>query len=368
MQHSFKFDFGAKKSPAEGYIKVTADSWYNDKSGFGFTSATSLSEIIRDEESGLRRDSLIPVHASFQIDVPDGNYRIDLLVGDARFQTETSIKGAEGQLLLNSLRTPAGHFERYSVAVASEQGKIVLMFSGRAPRINAMEVAQVQSSSIYIAGDSTVTNQPAEVYPYAGWGQMLPLYIKADLVVRNYALSGRSSRSFMTEGVLDQILERMKPHDYLLIQFGHNDQKLDENRYTEPFTTYKEHLKVYIDGCRAKKGVPVLVTPVHRRYFDSEGRLTDTHGDYITAMRQLSDEEQVPLVDLAAMSLELFNKIGPEGTKSVFMWGAPGEFIHFPDGVSDDTHFQERGAIELARLVASGLKELKLDQLNLYLR
>ncbi|MUG66289.1 GDSL family lipase [Paenibacillus campinasensis] len=364
----WQFDFGAVKAAAEGYIPVSADTRYEEAAGYGFTNAGSVTNISRDEEIGLRCTSLIPVNASFRIDVPDGNYRIGLLIGDARFETETSVRGEEGQLLLHRLHTPAGHFERYSFAVQAVDGTIILTFSGRAPRIAALEVRSVPSSSIYIAGDSTVTNQPAEMYPYAGWGQMLPLYIKPDLVVRNFALSGRSSRSFITEGVLDRIVKRLKPNDYVLIQFGHNDQKLDEARHTDPFTTYKEHLKVYIDACRERKATAVLITPVHRRHFDSEGTLIDTHGDYIAAVRQLAEEEQVPLVDLAAMSAELFARLGPEGTKSIFMWGAPGEFIRFPDGVRDDTHFQEWGAIRLAELVAQGLKQQQLEQLHMYLK
>lgn len=368
MQWMYKFDFGTG-APGQEHIKINAETLYNPDLGYGFHSLSNVSALNRAGEEALRGDFIIPLNAAFQVDVIDGLYTLHLLMGDAWFDTETSIRGTEGQMLLDGKRIPAGHFERFSITVPAVQGKIVLTFSGRAPRINAMEVAPApHACNLFLAGDSTVTNQPADGYPYAGWGQMLPAYIKADATVSNYARSGRSSKSFITEGLLEQIREKMKPHDYMLIQFGHNDQKRDEERHTEPFSTYKEFLKKYVDVCREKQATPILVTPVHRRYFDSKGLLEDTHGDYITAVRELAEEENIPLVDLATLSLECFNQLGPEGTKSVFMWGRPGEFLLFPQGVMDNTHFQERGAARLADMVVGGLKALGLQPLSLFLR
>lgn len=364
----YKFDFGTE-TPCHDHIKITAETLYSPELGYGFHSLSPLSAVNRLGEQTLSGDFVIPLNATFQIDVPDGLYTLHLLIGDAWFDTETSIRGTEGQMLLDGLRTQGGHFERYSVTVPAVQGAIMLSFSGRAPRINAMEVAaSPHACHLFLAGDSTVSNQPAGGFPYTGWGQMLPSHIKADAAVSNYARSGRSSKSFIAEGLLDPIREKLKPHDYMLIQFGHNDQKRDEERYTEPFTTYKEFLKIYIDVCREKQATPILLTPVHRRYFDCNGRLKDTHGDYITAVRELAVEEQVPLVDLAALSLDYFNRLGPDGTKSVFMWGAPGEFLLFPQGVMDNTHFQQRGAVNVAELVIGALKGLGLQPLSLYLR
>lgn len=364
----YKFDFGTE-APSHEYIKITAETLYRPELGYGFHALSPLSAVNRWGEQTLSGDFVIPLNAAFQIDVPDGLYTLYLLIGDAWFETETSIRGNEGQMLLDGLRTLGGHFERFSVTVPAVHGKIILAFSGRAPRINAMEVAaSPHACHLFLAGDSTVTNQPADGFPYAGWGQRLSSHIKADAAVSNCALSGRSSKSFIAEGALDRIRAKMKPHDYMLIQFGHNDQKRDEERHTAPFSTYKEHLKIYIDVCREKQATPILITPVHRRYYDDNGTLTDTHGDYITAVRELAREEGVPLVDLAALSLEYFNRLGPEGTKSVFMWGAPGEFLLFPQGVTDNTHFQQRGAAALAELVVGALKALGLQPLSLYLR
>lgn len=368
MQNMYKFHFDTEP-PGHEHIKITAETLYSPELGYGFHSLSNVSAVNRAGEEALTSDFIIPLNAAYQVDLADGLYTLHLLMGDAWFDTETSIRGTEGQMLLDGKLIPAGHFERYSMTVPAVQGKIVLYFSGRAPRINVLEVLPApHACQVFLAGDSTVTNQPADGYPYAGWGQMLPAFIKADAAVSNYARSGRSSKSFIAEGILEQIREKMKPHDYMLIQFGHNDQKRDEGRYTEPNSTYREFLRRYVDVCREKQATPILVTPVHRRCFDGKRRLEDTHGDYITAVRELAAEEQVPLVDLAALSLEYFNRLGPEGTKSVFMWGRPGEFLRFPQGVMDNTHFQQRGAAQLADMVVGALKSLGLQPLSLFLR
>lgn len=140
-------------------------------------------------------------------------------------------------------------------------------------------------------------------------------------------------------------------------------EKFDDTRRTEPFSTYKDYLRIYIERARERGMTPVLITSVHRRYFEADGRLMDTHGDYLEAMKELAEEERVPLIDLAANSKRLFEELGAEAAKSLFMWGARGEFIHFPGGVEDNTHFQAAGAIQIAGLVTEGLRELRLPQL-----
>lgn len=181
-------------------------------------------------------------------------------------------------------------------------------------------------------------------------------------------MSGRSSRSFISEGRLDAIAARIRPGDFLFIQFGHNDEKPDAKRATVPGTTYKEHLQRYLEVARRNGAHPVLVTPVARRHYDSGGRIVDTHGDYLTAMRELAAETQTPLIDLAERSTALFESVGVEGTKDIFMWAVPGEYAAFPVGMEDNTHFQHRGAVQIAGLVVQGIRELALQPLILYLR
>ncbi|NNU88057.1 rhamnogalacturonan acetylesterase [Geobacillus sp. MR] len=214
---------------------------------------------------------------------------------------------------------------------------------------------------IYLAGDSTVAAAPRSRAPRAGWGEMLDDWFDDRVIVKNMAASGRSAKSFAEEGWLDHILRDIKKGDYLFIQFGHNDEKMnDPARYTEPFTSYQAYLKRYIDGARAKGAIPVLITPVERRRFSADGRALDSHGLYPAAMKALGKNEDVPVIDLTAKSKQRFEQLGPERTKRWFLWLKPGEHPNYPKGIKDNTHFHERGAKEIARLVVEGIVELDL--------
>lgn len=211
--------------------------------------------------------------------------------------------------------------------------------------------------SIFIAGDSTASNKNANVYPETGWGQIIEQLFNKDVCVKNYAINGRSSKSFIEEGVLDKIADEIRENDYLLIQFGHNDKKYnDPMRYTDPKTTYKEYLTRYIDCARHAKAFPILLTPVNRRDFDDAGRIINTHGDYPEAMRELSVDKDVPLLDITKASKDLFEKLGIEKTKEIFLWLEPGENKNYPDGVKDNTHFSEIGAKRIAELIVEEIK------------
>ncbi|MCY8092585.1 rhamnogalacturonan acetylesterase [Bacillus haynesii] len=214
----------------------------------------------------------------------------------------------------------------------------------------------MQDIQLFLAGDSTVCDYDGGRAPRAGWGQKIDAFLSDGVLIRNEAASGRSSRSFIEEGRLERIMTQIRSGDYLFVQFGHNDQKLDD-RYTEPYTTYKQHLRRYIDDARLKKANPVLITPVQRRSFESDGRFKNTHGDYPDAMIQLAEELRVPLIDLAFKSRQLLESMGQEASKKLFLWLEPGEHPNYPDGARDDTHFCDFGANEIAKLVAQGIKE-----------
>ncbi|GAA4842505.1 rhamnogalacturonan acetylesterase [Paenibacillus vulneris] len=211
---------------------------------------------------------------------------------------------------------------------------------------------------IYIAGDSTAASYPADQSPMAGWGQMLGELLTQDVEVRNEASCGRSSKSFMDEGRLQPIADTIQPGDYLFIQFGHNDQKADAERHTEPFTTYLDHLLQYIAAARKKGATPILFTSVARRNFNDEGVLVPTHGDYPKAMKKLASEQKVLLVDMEAGTEELYRSLGPEASKDLFVWLEPGKHPNYPDGARDNTHFNERGAREVAKIAVSRLLEV----------
>ncbi|MEV3856517.1 rhamnogalacturonan acetylesterase [Streptomyces sp. NPDC050095] len=201
--------------------------------------------------------------------------------------------------------------------------------------------------TLFIAGDSTAAQKYVDAKPETGWGMALPFFLSSRVEVANHAVNGRSSKSFVDEGRLDAILAAIRPGDLLLIQFAHNDEKsADPARYTEPWSTYQEYLKLYVDGARAKGARPVLATSVERRKFDAAGNAVPTHGDYPAAMRALARQEGVALLDIQALSLALWQKLGVEETKVYFNWTATEQ---------DNTHANPPGAIAVARLVAGEL-------------
>ncbi|WP_405932708.1 rhamnogalacturonan acetylesterase [Streptomyces sp. NBC_00827] len=201
--------------------------------------------------------------------------------------------------------------------------------------------------TLYIAGDSTAAQKYADAAPETGWGMALPFFLREDLAVANHAVNGRSSKSFVDEGRLDVVLGAIRPGDLLLVQFGHNDEKsADPVRYTEPWTTYQDYLRLYVDGARARGARPVLATSVERRKFDADGNAVPTHGDYPASVRALAADEGVALLDIQAQSLALWQRLGVEETKKYFNWTATEQ---------DNTHFNPPGAIAVARMVAAGL-------------
>ncbi|WP_051865929.1 rhamnogalacturonan acetylesterase [Streptomyces griseus] len=235
-----------------------------------------------------------------------------------------------------------------SIAAASS---ITVASGGAAPASAATAV------HIYVAGDSTASTYDSSKAPRAGWGQALPVFLTSGVETVNAAQSGASSKSFADTGRLDRILAVIKRGDLLLVSFGHNDEKSDDpSRYTDPSTTYKWYLSQYIDKSRAKGAVPVLVTPVERRHFNSAGVISPSHGAYPAAMRELAAAKGVPLLDLTASSTALWNRAGVEGTKKHFMILKAGQYPNYPNGSQDNTHFQALGAIEVARLVATAMR------------
>ena len=180
----------------------------------------------------------------------------------------------------------------------------------------------------------------------------LPFFLRKGLTVANHAVNGRSSKSFVDEGRLDAILSVIRPGDLLLVQFAHNDEKAeDPTRYTEPWTTFQDYLRLYTEGARAKGARPVLATPVERRRFDVDGNALPTHGEYPAAMRALAVAERVALLDIEALSLALWQALGAEATKTYFNW---------TETEQDNTHFNPPGAIAVARLVARELTRTRV--------
>jgi pectin methylesterase-like acyl-CoA thioesterase/lysophospholipase L1-like esterase len=218
-------------------------------------------------------------------------------------------------------------------------------------------VQEAASTRIYLAGDSTVEDVSPGQGIKKGWGQQIRPYFMKDVQFINKARGGRSTKSFIHEGLLQEILSEIKANDFLFIQFGHNDQKIeDETRGTDPYSTYQEYLTHYITGARDKGAIPILLTPVNRRTFDEQGKLVNSLDEYPEAMRQLAASMQVPLIDLWEKSMKLYEELGPEETKKFFSWYETKN----PDTTVDDTHFSAYGATRIAELVIEGIQEIGL--------
>jgi Lysophospholipase L1 and related esterases len=222
--------------------------------------------------------------------------------------------------------------------------------------------------TIYIVGDSTAATKKPEGYPEAGWGETLHLFFNDRVKISNHAQNGRSSRSFFNEGRLKPIMEEINEGDFLLIQFGHNDEKDDEERHTDPDTSYKTHLMKYVDAARERGAFPILITPVNRRSFDENGLIINTHLDYWKAVKALAESENVPIIDLCEKSRVLYESLGDEKSKELFLWVDPGQYPGFPDGRYDNTHFNRNGATEIAKLIADGIRNDISTGLKEYLK
>ncbi|MCA9196172.1 MAG: rhamnogalacturonan acetylesterase [Planctomycetales bacterium] len=215
------------------------------------------------------------------------------------------------------------------------------------------------SVTVFMIGDSTMADKPViPENPERGWGQLLPLYFDTSVRIENHAVNGRSSKSFRDEGRWDVVLQRIKAGDWVIIQFGHNDQKTDAARHTDPFESYTANLLRFAQEAQEKGGRPILATPVARRRFDSEGKLQSTHGDYPDAVRKLAAQHHFPLLDMTAKSAGLLERLGPERSEALFVWSRPGEYDRFPDGNQDNTHFNALGATRMCDLAVTELQQV----------
>ncbi len=221
--------------------------------------------------------------------------------------------------------------------------------------------AQKTPVTIFIAGDSTAAEKLPEKRPETGWGEMLGKFFADGKVrIENRAANGRSTKTFISENRWQKILDDLKKGDYVFVQFGHNDSAKEKGeRYTPP-EDYRKNLVRFIGEVRAKKANIVLFTPVMRRRFDKDGKFYDTHGEYPDLVRTVAKEKKIPLIDMHRKSEKLLNGLGAEESKKLFLILQKGESPNYPNGLDDNTHFNPRGAEEMAKLVVEGIREEKI--------
>ena len=220
--------------------------------------------------------------------------------------------------------------------------------------------------TIWLAGDSTMAAKRPEKRPETGWGEALAAHFRHGTVrVANHAQNGRSTRTFIAEGRWQAIVDSLRAGDYVVIQFGHNDespQKVD--RYTPP-ADFRRNLARFVADARAPGATPVLFTPVSRRSFDSTGTARETHAEYAPLVREVARESAAPLVDMDRLSLALLDAYGPERSRALFLQLPPGASPNYPQGVADNTHFSPAGAALMARIAVEGLRAAGLPLVSL---
>ncbi|MDE3105703.1 MAG: rhamnogalacturonan acetylesterase [Acidobacteriota bacterium] len=319
-----------------------------------------------------------PFFVSFP--VPEGSYRVTVTLGGPHAAT-TTVRAEARRLMLEKIATRRGesrsfvldvnerrpeiagtanrvHLKPREIGNLDWDDKLTLEFNGDQPTLRSVSVEPVppHTPTVYLAGDSTVVDQDIE--PWTAWGQMLPRFFLPGVVVANHAESGETIKSFFAEQRFAKLLPLLQTGDYLLLQFNHNDQKVNPTTGV-PAVTLQEYRRMVLQvvaSVRAAGATPVLVTSMNRRVFDAQGHITNTLGEYPDTLRSIAADEHVALIDLNAMSKTLFETLGPEATLHAFMHYPANSFPNQPSAIADDTHFNGYGAYELARCVVHGIR------------
>jgi lysophospholipase L1-like esterase len=344
----YKFDFGSG-TPAVGWVQIAPTNLYSAESGFGFEPGANV--VVGNNSSA----STSPFY--FSAKLPEGNYKVTVTLGGDAESTAT-VKAELRRLMLEKVHIDAGKMETRSFIVnirtpeistggtvklkdrekTSEwrdwDDKLTLEFNGDHPSLSKMEIEKVDVPTVYVLGDSTVCDQPAE--PWNSWGQMLPRFFKPEIAIANHAESGETVRSSLGAKRFDKVFSLMKKGDYLLIQFGTNDEKDGPGA----LGTYKENLKKVIERTRTLGGTPVLITSMERK----GGVKEPTLNGYPEGMREVAKDENCALVDLNTMSVIFYQALGDDLGKA------------FQDG----THHNNYGSYELAKCIIEGIKQDKL--------
>jgi lysophospholipase L1-like esterase len=344
-------------------------SYEQGRSGFGFDLDTQ--PRIADGACSSDKPFFLSVAE------PDGNYRVTVILGTKGAASATAVKAEARRLMIWKTATEPGEIKRSFVvnvrtpAVNEAEKvrlkpreignldwdeKLTLEFTGDRPSFRRIVVRPARVPTLYLAGDSTVVDQDQE--PWAAWGQVLPVFFNDKIAIANEAESGETIASFVGERRFDKIFSTIRAGDYLLMQFAHNDQK--PGRGFVSIADYKQLLSRYIAMAREKKAHVLLVTSMNRRQFTDDGKIVPTLGEYPEAMREVAQEQKVPIIDLNAMSRTLFEAMGPDGTLKAFVHYPANTFPGQTTELKDDTHFNSYGALELAKCVVASIREQKL--------
>mgnify|MGYP002621026548 CR=1 FL=1 len=317
----------------------------------------------------------------FSVKVPDGNYKVRVVLGSMKRAAETTVRAESRRLMVHNCATQKRKTATYEFMVNKRSPyinekanvrikerekdyltwdeKLTLEFNGDAPAVQSIHIERDDTCpTIYLCGNSTVVDQNFE--PWASWGQMFTRWWNENVSVANYAESGLTARTFLAQGRLDKILTTLKKGDLVVCEFGHNDEK--EHRPGDgAWYHYAYLLKTFVDNVRAKEADIVFCTPTQRRFFNDDRKtIKNTHGDFPAAMKSVAEREGVPVIDLNQMTKTFFETLGYEGSKRSLVHYAAGTWPGQEKELADNTHFNPYGAYEVAKMVVMGMKELRL--------
>ena len=346
--------------------RLSPEDRYTPEKGYGY-------DLLASPDEGGNR----PYYVSVQ--VPDGNYRVTVLLGNRKEAGVTTVRAESRRLFLESVPTKKGEFRTFTFTVNKRTSKIsdteavrikprersklnwddklTIEVNGDRPQCAAIRIEPDHCvPTLFLTGNSTVVDQDEE--PWASWGQMIPRFFDAEVCFANYAESGECADTFIRAGRLKKALSQMKPGDYMFMEFGPNDQK-QNGPGRGAYYSFATSLKTFIDEVRQRGGHPVLVTPTCRRAF-KDGKIRSTHADYPDAVHWVAEREQVPLIDLQEMTRVLFEALGEEGSKRAFVHYPAGTYPGQAKALADNTHFNPYGAYQIARCVVEGMKQARL--------
>lgn len=314
----------------------------------------------------------------FSVPVDDGNYLVTVTLGAKKRAAQTVVRAESRRLMVENCVTKKNQYETWRFIVSKrspdhgvklkEREKdylnwdelLTLEFNGSAPAVKSIRIEpDTTAVTVFLCGNSTVVDQ--ELEPWASWGQMIPRWFTEKVAISNHAESGLSARTFIASNRLEKVLSMMKKGDYVVCEFGHNDQK-EKRPGDGAYYHFAYHLKLFIDKVRAAGGQLIFVTPTQRRFFDeaTHSKIQETHLDYPDAMRMVARREGIPLIELHDMTRDFFETLGFEGSKKALVHYPANTFPGQEEELADNTHFNPYGAYEVAKMVVMGMKQLQL--------
>ena len=316
----------------------------------------------------------------FSVSVPDGNYRVTITMGSKKKAGNTTVRAESRRLMIENCVTKKGERKQVSFIVNKRNtligqndrvrikdrektklnwdDKLTIEINGDAPVCSSIKIEPANDvTTLWLCGNSTVVDQDYE--PWASWGQMIPRWFDDQIAIANYAESGETAASFISANRLKKIMSLAKQGDYLFVEFGHNDQK-QKTPGSGAYYNFATNLKQFIDEAKSKGVTPIFVTPTQRRTFDSNGKITESHGDYPDAMRWVAKREGVQVIELHDMTRTFYETLGVENSKKALVHYAANTFPGQFTALADNTHFNPYGAYEIAKMMVQGIKDLQL--------